>query len=152
MTDVPRILFACKANGGRSVASRVLAAHYGGAAVDAFSAGSEPGTEIHPEVAAVLAAHGLDVSGEVPKAFDPDAAYDVVVTMGCGETCPFYAGAHYEDWPLDDPKGQDAATVLRVVTEIDGRVRDLLQRLLPGHDLPPSPLGEGLAGTTRPVG
>jgi protein-tyrosine-phosphatase len=138
VTDKPRILFACRANGGRSVASRVLTAHYGGDAVEAFSAGSEPGERIHPEVADVLTSLGLDVSGETPKGFDTEATYDVVVTQGCGESCPFYRGARYEDWPLDDPKGQDEATVRRIVADIDARVRALLGELVPDHDLPPS--------------
>jgi arsenate reductase len=84
---------------------------------------------VHPEVAAVLAERGLDASTEVPKAFDPTATYDVVVTMGCGDTCPVYQGARYEDWPLDDPKGQDLATVRRIVDDIDVRVRALLDEM-----------------------
>ena len=138
MTAKPRILFACRANGGRSVASKVLTEHYGGAAVEVFSAGSEPGDRVHPEVAEALAALGLDVSGEVPKGFDTDATYDVVVTQGCGETCPVFLGARYEDWPLDDPKGQDPEVVRRIIADIDQRVRRLLGELVPDHDLPPS--------------
>jgi arsenate reductase len=137
MADAPRILFACKANGGRSVASRLLTEHYGGAAVEAFSAGSEPGDRVHPEVSEALAALGIDTSREVPKGFDTTVTYDVVVTQGCGESCPFYAGARYEDWPLDDPKGQDPATVRRIVADIDTRVRALLTELVPDHPLPP---------------
>jgi arsenate reductase len=137
MVDAPRILFACKANGGRSVASRLLTEHYGGEAVEAFSAGSEPGDRVHPEVTEALAALGLDTSREVPKNFDTTVTYDVVVTQGCGESCPFYAGARYEDWPLDDPKGQDPATVRRIVADIDTRVRALLTELVPDHRLPP---------------
>jgi arsenate reductase len=86
---------------------------------------------VHPEVAAVLAERGLDASREQPKAFDPTATYDVVVTMGCGDTCPVFAGARYEDWPLDDPKGQDPATVRRIVDDIDRRVRGLVRELVP---------------------
>ena len=100
-----------------------------------FSAGSEPGDAVHPEVAAVLADLGLSTAHEVPTGFDPNGRYDVVVTMGCGETCPVYLGARYEDWPLDDPKGQDEPTVRRIVADIDGRVRQLLASLVP--DLPP---------------
>ena len=103
-----------------------------------FSAGSEPGDHIHAEVADVLTDLGLDVSGEVPKGFDTSATYDVVVTQGCGESCPVFLGAKYSDWPLDDPKGQDEATVRRVVADIDGRVRALLADLVPSHELPPS--------------
>ena len=134
----PSILFACKANAGRSVTGKVLAEHYAGDRVDVFSAGSTPGGEVHPEVAAVLADLGLDTSAETPKGFDPDGRYDAVVTMGCGEECPYYAGARYEDWELDDPKGQDDATVRRIVADIDSRVRTLLTTVLPDLDLPPS--------------
>ena len=74
----------------------------------------------------------------MPKGFDTGATYDVVVTQGCGETCPVFLGARYEDWPLDDPKGQDPAAVRRIVADIDQRVRRLLGELVPGHDLPPS--------------
>ena len=138
MSDKPRILFACKANGGRSVASRVLTAYYAADAVQAFSAGSEPGDRVHPEVSDALTELGLDVSGEVPKGFDTTVTYDVVVTQGCGDNCPWYQGATYSDWPLDDPKGQDRATVRRILADIDGRVRALLGELVPDHELPPS--------------
>ena len=138
MTAKPRILFACRANGGRSVASKVLTEYYGGTAVEVFSAGSEPGDRVHPEVADALTGLGLDVSREVPKGFDTDATYDVVITQGCGESCPVFLGARYADWPLDDPKGQDPAAVLRIIAEIDQRVRRLLAELVPDHDLPPS--------------
>ena len=142
----PRILYACKANGGRSVASKVLTEYYGGDAVEVSSAGSAPGDHIHPEVADVLTSLGLDVSREVPKGFDTSVTYDVVVTQGCGDTCPVYLGARYDDWPLDDPKGQDETTVRRVVADIDGRVRDLLRELVPEHELPASLLDAPPAG------
>jgi arsenate reductase len=153
MTDKPSVLFACVANSGRSVTARVLAAYYGGDAVEAVSAGSEPGERIHPEVADVLTALGLDVSQETPKGFDPDGTYTAVVTMGCGDQCPYFAGARYEDWPLDDPKGQDEATVRRIVADIDTRVRRLLADLAPDHDLPPSVLEQAPGpGTAKPAG
>ena len=134
----PRILYACKANGGRSVASKVLTEYYGGDAVEVFSAGSEPGERIHPEVADALTVLGLDASREVPKGFDTTVTYDVVVTQGCGDTCPVYLGAQYRDWPLDDPKGQNVETVRRVIADIDERVRALLAELVPQHPLPAS--------------
>ncbi len=127
----PRVLFACRANAGRSVAARLLAEQYGAGRIAAFSAGSEPGSEVHPEITAVLAERGLDTSGEQPKPFDPTASYDVVITMGCGDTCPVYLGARYEDWPLDDPRGQSLETVRRIVDDIDARVRSLVGRLAP---------------------
>ena len=75
-----------------------------------------------------------------PKPFDPHGHHDAVVTMVCGEEFPYYAGARYEDWELDDPKGQDEETVRRIVADIDGRVRRLLGELVPGIALPPSVL------------
>jgi arsenate reductase len=116
----------------------LLAEHYAGGRVEVYSAGSEPGDQVHPEVARVLAEAGVSTAAETPKAFDPDATYDVVITMGCGETCPLYAGARYEDWELDDPKGQQLPVVRRILVDIDGRVRALLADLVPDHPLPPS--------------
>lgn len=139
--DVPSILFACRANAGRSVTGKLLAEHYAAGRVEVYSAGSEPGERVHPEVAAVLESLGLDTAGETPKPFDPDGQYTAVVTMGCGEACPYYAGARYEDWELEDPKGQDEQTVRRIVADIDGRVRELLRDLVPGLDLPPPVTG-----------
>jgi arsenate reductase len=136
LTSKPRILFACRANAGRSVTAKVLAEHYADGRVDVSSAGSEPGTDVHPEIAEVLAERGLSTAGEKPKAFDESATYEVVVTMGCGDTCPVYLGARYEDWPLDDPKGQDLETVRRIVDDIDVRVRALLHQLDPSMTLP----------------
>jgi arsenate reductase len=137
VTDArPSVLFACRANAGRSVTARVLAERYAAGRFDVHSAGSEPASAIHANVAAVLTGLGLDVSAETPKPFNPDARYTVVVTMGCGDTCPYYAGARYEDWPIDDPKGQDPDTVRRIVADIDTRVRDLLTELDPAAALP----------------
>ena len=149
MTDKPSILYACIANSGRSAAAKVLTEYYGGDAVEVFSAGSKPGEHIHPEVAHVLTSLGLDVSSEVPKGFDPNGRYDRVTLMGCGDACPAYAGATYEDWPLDDPKGQDEMTVRRIVADIDGRVRAMLTELVPDHELPPSVFTQPGAGATR---
>jgi arsenate reductase (thioredoxin) len=136
---VPQVVFACRANGGRSVASRLLAEHYAGGRVRAISAGTEPGEHVHPEVARVLESLGLDSSRETPKLLTEEtiAASDLAVTMGCGEACPYVPGVRYVDWPLDDPKGQDDATVRRIVADIDTRVRDLLLELVPDIELPP---------------
>jgi arsenate reductase (thioredoxin) len=133
VSDRPTVLYACIHNSGRSVAAQVLTRHHAGDAVDVRSAGSEPGAGVNPVVAAVLAERGLPVSGHVPTKLDAGAvaAADVVVTMGCGETCPVLPGTRYEDWPVDDPAGQDAATVRRIVDDIDARVRRLLTELLP---------------------
>ena len=138
----PQVVFACRKNGGRSVISRVLTEHYAGDHVVALSAGTEPGEQIHPEVARALAALGLDTSRESPKALTRDmiASSDLAVTLGCGEECPYVPGARYVDWPVDDPKGQDDETVWRIVADLDARVRNLLVELVPDLELPPSVL------------
>lgn len=140
--DVPRVLFACRANGGRSVASRVLTEHYAQGRVVALSAGTEPGDHIHAEVARVLESFGLDTSAERPTLLTAEmiAVSDLVVTQGCGENCPYVPGARYRDWPLDDPLGLDEQSVRRIVADIDARVRALLVELAPGIELPPSVL------------
>jgi len=124
----PTILFACIHNSGRSVAAEALARLYGGDAVEVRSAGSDPGSGVNPAVAEVLADRGLAVGGHTPTKLDWDLVQesDVVITMGCGETCPVFPGKRYEDWPVDDPAGQDLDTVRRIVEDIDGRVRALL--------------------------
>jgi len=147
MTTIPahpsRVVFACRKNGGRSVISRVLTEHYAGDRVVALSAGTEPGEQIHPEVARALEALGLDTSRESPKPLTREmiASSDLAVTLGCGEECPYVPGVRYVDWPVDDPKGQDDATVQRIVADLDTRVRDLLGKLVPELELPPSVLG-----------
>ena len=131
MTDTPVILFACVHNGGRSLAAKVLAEHHGHGQVEVRSAGSEPGDALNPAVVHVLHERGLSTEGEQPTllTFEGVQQADVVVTMGCGETCPVLPGKTYEDWPLDDPKGQDLDTVRRIVDQVDERVRALLIRL-----------------------
>jgi len=128
----PVILFACIHNSGRSVAARVLAEHYGKGAVTAVSAGSEPGDAINPAVAQVLAERHLSTDAETPKmlTYDTVSGADVVITMGCGETCPVAPGKRYEDWVVDDPKGQDLDTVRAIVDDIDARVQRLVAELL----------------------
>jgi arsenate reductase len=131
MSQVPVLLFACVHNSGRSVAAEVLARHYGGDRVAVASAGSEPGTDVNPVVAAVLAERGLSTADHTPSLLTLDGVRqaDVVVTMGCGETCPYVPGKRYEDWQIDDPKGQDLPTVRRIVDDVDARVRELLGEL-----------------------
>ncbi|WP_244929027.1 heat-shock protein HtpX [Nocardioides sp. W7] len=142
MTRTPTVVFACVRNGGRSVAARVLTEHYAQGRVAALSAGTQPGERIHPEVAVALAALGLDTSREQPKLLTAETirGADLAITLGCGEECPYVPGVTYRDWPVDDPAGQDDATVRRIVTELDTRVRALLAELVPGFDLAPSVL------------
>ena len=136
----PVVVFACRANGGRSVISRLLTERYADGRVIALSAGTEPGDHIHPEVARLLDQLGIDTSRETPKLLTEDTIRDsdLTITMGCGENCPYVPGATYRDWPLDDPKGQDDATVRRIADDIDSRVRQLLVELVPDIQLPPS--------------
>ncbi len=136
------MVFACVRNGGRSVISRVLTAHYARAHVTALSAGTQPGEHIHPEVADVLEQLGLDTSAEQPTLLTREtiAASDVAITLGCGEECPYVPGVKYVDWPVADPGGQDEATVRAIVADLDARVRDLLVELVPDIELPPSVL------------
>ena len=141
--DRPRVVFACRANGGRSVASRLLTEHYAQGRIIALSAGTEPGEQIHPEVARALEALGLDTSAERPTRLTAQmiASSDLAITQGCGENCPFVPGARYRDWPLADPKGQDPDTVRRIIADIDGRVRALVHELAPDLEIGPSILG-----------
>ena len=132
MPDKPVILFACVHNGGRSLAAKVLAEHHGRGRVEVRSAGSEPGESLDPAVVQVLEERGLSVEGEVPTLLTPGGvrAADWVITMGCGEACPVFSGKTYEDCALDDPKGQDVATVRWIVDQVDERVKALLMRVL----------------------
>lgn len=138
MSDRPRVLFACIHNSGRSVAAQVLTHHHAGDAVEVRSAGSEPGAGVNPVVAQVLAERGVPVTDHTPTKLDADlvGAADVVVTMGCGETCPVFPGKRYEDWPVDDPAGQELEAVRSIVDDIDARVRALLTDLQDGRPEP----------------
>ncbi len=139
---VPQVVFACVRNGGRSVIARVLTQHYAQGRVRAVSAGTQPGEHIHPEVARALNALGLDTSAEQPKLLTRDtvATSDLAITLGCGEECPYVPGVKYVDRPVDDPGGQDDATVRRIIGDLDTRVRELLAELVPDVDLAPSVL------------
>ncbi|HWE56751.1 MAG TPA: arsenate reductase ArsC [Acidimicrobiales bacterium] len=132
MSDKPVVLFLCIHNSGRSLAAKVLLDHYAAGRVDVRSAGSEPGSELNPAVVAVLRERGLDTSKEFPKPLtDEDAREaDVVVTMGCGDTCPFYPGKRYVDWDLTDPAGLPIEQVRPIVDDIEHRVNDLLTELV----------------------
>ncbi|TAJ21620.1 MAG: arsenate reductase ArsC [Dehalococcoidia bacterium] len=131
MPEPTTILFACIHNAGRSQMGAGFAARLGGPAVRVLSGGSEPGASVNPVVVAAMRERGIDVAGEQPKAFD-DAmveSADIVVTMGCGDACPFFPGKRYLDWPLDDPAGQPIEVVRRVRDEIERLVRALLEEI-----------------------
>jgi protein-tyrosine-phosphatase len=133
MTAKPVVLFLCTHNAGRSLAAKVLMDHYAQGFVDVRSAGSEPAHELNPSVVAVLEERGLDPQLEFPKPLTNETAQaaDVVVTMGCGDTCPIYPGKRYLDWDLPDPAELLSDAVRPIVDDIDLRVQELLAELLP---------------------
>jgi arsenate reductase (thioredoxin) len=127
------VLFVCVHNAGRSQMAAALLAHHAGDRVTVRSAGSAPADEINPAVVEALAEIGIDLhaGGAHPKKLDDDAvqASDVVITMGCGDTCPIYPGKRYEDWKLDDPDGMDLEAIRPIRDEICRRVESLLASL-----------------------
>ena len=125
------VLFVCLHNAGRSQMSRALFEAAAGGHHSAESAGTTPGERVHPEVVEVMREIGIDVSGRVPQKLTDDLARaaDVVVTMGCGDECPFIPGKRYLDWDLPDPKGRPVEEVRATRDEIERRVRDLVAEL-----------------------
>ncbi|CAM3102816.1 arsenate reductase ArsC [Stackebrandtia soli] len=132
MTDKPEVLFVCVHNAGRSQMAAALLDHHAQGHVVVRSAGSAPADSINPAVVTALAEVGLDISKEFPKPLTDEAvrASDVVITMGCGDACPFYPGKRYLNWELDDPAGQSVEEVRRIRDDIDRRVRELLSELV----------------------
>jgi len=132
---IPIVLFLCVHNAGRSQMALGWFNHLAGGKAVAWSGGSEPGSEINPAAVAAMAEVGIDITGEYPKPWTDEIvrAADVVVTMGCGDACPYFPGKRYEDWELDDPAGQDLDTVRPIRDDIANRVSTLLATL----DVPP---------------
>ena len=136
MSDTrPEVLFVCIHNARRSQIAAALLAHPAGDRVVVRSAGTAPADDINPAVVEVMAELGIDLhaSGAHPKRLEDAAveASDVVITMGCGDECPFYPGKRYEDWKLDDPAGQGVDAVRPIRDEIDRRVQELIAELVP---------------------
>ncbi|WP_329791176.1 arsenate reductase ArsC [Lentzea sp. DG1S-22] len=132
MSATPEVLFVCVHNAGRSQMAAALLQHHGMGRINVRSAGSEPADEVNPAAAAALAEWGLDITAEVPSKLtrsDVEAS-DVVITMGCGDTCPVFPGKRYLDWQLDDPAGQGVDAVRPIRDDIDRRVRGLVAELL----------------------
>ncbi|MDX6652704.1 MAG: hypothetical protein QOJ38_1485 [Solirubrobacterales bacterium] len=129
----PEVLFVCVHNAGRSQMAAGLLKQAADGRVTVRTAGSEPADQINPVVIEAMAELDIDMSQEFPKPLSSDAveAADVVITMGCGDACPIFPGKRYEDWELEDPAGQDIDTVRRIRDEIDGRVRRLIDELVP---------------------
>ena len=133
MSSKPSVLFVCVHNAGRSQMAAAYLSRLGGSAVEVRSAGSQPVDQVNPAAVAAMAEEGIDIAGAQPKVLTDDAVResDVVVTMGCGDECPFFPGKRYEDWVLDDPAGQDLDVVRRVRDEIRARVEALVESLDP---------------------
>ena len=127
----PSVLFVCIHNAGRSQMAAGFLSALSGGAVEVRSAGSTPADSVNPVAVAAMAELGIDIAAEQPKVLTPEAvkASDVVVTMGCGDTCPFFPGRRYEDWVLDDPAGQPIEKVRPVRDAIRERVLTLLDEL-----------------------
>ncbi len=138
MSERPSVLFVCVHNAGRSQMAAGYLAHLGGGRVEVLSAGSAPGGTVNPVAVEAMAEEGIDIAGAQPKVLTDDAVRtsDVVVTMGCGDACPFYPGKRYEDWVLDDPAGQDIEAVRPIRDEIRRRVEVLLGELAPREQAP----------------
>jgi arsenate reductase (thioredoxin) len=134
-TELPEVLFVCVHNAGRSQMAAALLDRAAEGRITVRSAGSTPASEINPVVRDVMAEIGLDISKEFPKPITTDAlgTADVVVTMGCGDTCPVFPGKRYLDWELDDPAGKTIDDVRRIREEVAIRVDALLQELITTH-------------------
>ena len=127
----PTVLFVCIHNAGRSQMAAGYLRHLAGDRIDVLSAGSAPAASINPMAVLAMAEEGIDIAAEQPKILTTDAVKesDVVITMGCGDTCPFFPGKRYEDWVLDDPAGQGVDAVRPIRDEIRRRVEALIAEL-----------------------
>jgi arsenate reductase len=132
-TSTPSVLFVCVHNAGRSQMAAGWLRHLAGDRVEVRSAGSEPANQINPVAVEAMAEVGIDISAGVPRKLEWDLAggSDVIVTMGCGDTCPVFPGKRYEDWELTDPAGQPIEVVRQVRDDIRTRVEKLVAELLP---------------------
>ena len=132
MRNKPTVLFVCVHNAGRSQMAAGFLRELGKDRVEVLSAGSAPKGSINPVAVEAMAEIGIDIANNSPKVLTPEAvqASDVVITMGCGDVCPFYPGKRYEDWVLDDPAGQGIESVRIIRDEIKGRIEVLLRELL----------------------
>ena len=129
---VPEVLFVCVHNAGRSQMAAALLDHHAQGRVQVRSAGSDPADRINPVAVEAMAEVGIDIASNQPKVLTDQAVQDsdVVITMGCGDACPFYPGKRYEDWELEDPAGKDIETVRAVRDEIEQRVKELLASIV----------------------
>jgi arsenate reductase len=133
-STTPTVLFVCVHNAGRSQMAAGYLKHLAGDRIEVFSAGSQPADQVNQVAVEAMAEEGIDIASEAPKVLTADAVQesDVVITMGCGDECPFFPGKRYEDWKLDDPAGQGIEAVRPIRDEIKRRIEDLIASL----DLP----------------
>ena len=131
-TRIPSVLFVCVHNAGRSQMAAGFLRDIAGDRIEVRSAGSVPADRINPVAVEAMGELGIDITAEAPKVLTPEAvqASDVVITMGCGDACPFFPGTRYEDWTLDDPAGQDIDAVRPIRDEIRHRIDALVRELL----------------------
>ena len=132
MTDPkPSVLFVCIHNAGRSQMAAGYLRHLAGDRIEVRSAGSMPADQINPIAVEAMREEGIDIAAEQPKVLTPEAvqASDVVITMGCGDACPYYPGKRYEDWKLDDPAGQGIDAVRPIRDDIRARIEGLIVSL-----------------------
>jgi arsenate reductase len=133
LSDKPTVLFVCVHNAGRSQMAAGFLQHLAGDRIEVLSAGSAPADQINAVAVAAMAEEGIDISAEQPKILTTEAVKesDVVITMGCGDECPYFPGKRYEDWKLDDPAGQGIESVRPIRDEIRSRVEALIKELVP---------------------
>jgi arsenate reductase (thioredoxin) len=131
-TGKPSVLFVCTHNAGRSQMAAGWLTHLAGDAIEVRSAGTDPVDQVNPAAVEAMREVGIDLSAATPKILTGEAVEvsDVVITMGCGDTCPFYPGTRYLDWPVDDPAGQDVEAVRPIRDEIKAKVEALVAELL----------------------
>jgi arsenate reductase (thioredoxin) len=129
----PSVLFVCVHNAGRSQMAAAYLTHLAHGAIEVRSAGSQPAGQVNPAAVEAMREEGIDISAELPKVLTNEAVKDsdVVVTMGCGDECPFFPGKRYEDWVLEDPAGKGVESVRPIRDEIKGRIQQLISELLP---------------------
>ncbi|WP_026532448.1 arsenate reductase ArsC [Arthrobacter sp. H41] len=134
-TSRPSVLFVCVHNAGRSQMAAGFLTHLSGGRIEVRSAGSQPADQINPSAVEAMAEAGIDIIAETPKILTDDAvkASDVVITMGCGDECPYFPGKRYEDWVLEDPAGKGVESVRPIRDEIRTRIEQLISELLPAE-------------------
>lgn len=132
MSKEPKVLFVCVHNAGRSQMAAGFMEKLSDGKVTVLSAGSAPKDSINPVAVEVMAEVGIDIANNAPKILTNEAVQesDVVITMGCGDTCPFYPGKRYEDWVLEDPAGKDIETVRKIRDQIKAKVSELLSEII----------------------